>query len=72
MGYIQVGYVVRKEAYIRLVRAKFGFHTQRRQLQITGKQNQGIMDSTGMGTFAKEPKFAKLLLKLKPTPVRGH
>ena len=34
--------------------------------------NQGIIDYTGMETFAKEPKLAKLLRELKSMPVRWY
>ena len=30
---------------------------------------QGIVEPTGMETFTKEPKLAKVLPELKPTPV---
>ena len=35
---------------------------------ITSSIGQGIIDSTGTETFAKEPKLAKLLRELKLTP----
>ena len=35
-------------------------------------QHQGIIDSTGTEAFAKEPKLAKLLQRLKLTPVAYH
>ena len=42
------------------------------QLPLSEVLNQGIIDSTRTKTFAKKPKFTKLLRKLKSTPVRCH
>ena len=39
---------------------------------LTHLLNQGIIDPAGTKTFAKEPKFAKLLRKVKSSPVRCH
>ena len=35
-------------------------------------EKEGIIDPTGAETFAKEPKLANLLRKLKPVPERCH
>ena len=41
---------------------------QSRQLHLCSMSDQGIIDPTRKETFAKEPKFAKLLRELKSTP----
>ena len=43
-----------------------------KQLPKKARLVQGIIDPTGTETFAKEPKLAKLLRKLKPTLLRCH
>ena len=51
--------------YIRLLKFLLSFVCSGRCIY----SNQGIINCAGTETFAKEPKLAKLLRELKPTPV---
>ena len=45
---------------------------RKRQLSTQIQADQGIIDCKRTETFAKEPKLAKLLWELKPTPVLNN